>query len=503
MKAVGRLLSYTFGLIALILLIVGISTQDIAIMSIAAFCAWGMALLGAFSASQKNVIYIFFLFTFFLFLLSRVMVRWIQFHEVYAPFPIENMRMIYACLVVSCFGLAIGNASTRYHFVLRKRQSEACINDKSTPKSYGGAINLPLLGQISAAFSIVCGFATLIVVIERIIFWSITGSGDELRISFNSALPEIILRLSYVYIMVFCIYLATLPEKKKCMLIIIQYILISALRLLYGSRFEFLVGLMFIMIYFLMRDKLNVGCKETAKKWFGKKELFFTIVSIPLLIILVVFIQYYRTQNRFEFKGMFETLGEFFESQGTSINIIGYTDVYKDGFTQPKFLYLFDRTYTILTTNPISRVFTGRRSYQVNTVERALYGTSLAMSLYYQVNPASYLAGRGAGSSYVAEAWLGYGYVGLFLVNLILARIMKTLNDYKFKKFIPTVISLIYIQSLFIMPRSGFDAFIDDFVSITHFFAIFLIWVFYKIINDRNRKWRGNCVEIPESTSVN
>ena len=57
----------------------GLVHSSIGSLSVSAFLMWTAAMLGAFSKKDWNIIYIFFLFTFFLFLLSRTMVRWISY----------------------------------------------------------------------------------------------------------------------------------------------------------------------------------------------------------------------------------------------------------------------------------------------------------------------------------------------------------------------------------------------------------------------------------------
>lgn len=477
-KVIGKLISIVLCVLAIILFIVGLATQDIGILSLAAFGAWGMAFFSAMSEQESNYIYIFFLITFFIFLLSRVMVRWIESGELYKPFSTDVMTMIYTCYVVSLFGLLLGSKAK-----LRLGSKERGVRLFRSSTN----LNMTLIRQISGIFAVIAGFANIVVVLERIAFWGITGSTGDLRVSFSTSLPGFVLRISYVYVIMLCIYLATMPEKRKCLWLILQHLICGALKMVYGSRSDFILGLMFVLVYFLLRDKINEKNGIESGKWYGKKELVFTVVSIPLLIVLVVFIGYYRTSQGFHFSGFKDTLFSFFDSQGTTINVVGYTKVYEDGFTQPKFLYLFDRTYEFLTTNPISKIITRRNAYSSNTIERAKYGTSLGMTLYYQINPTSYLAGHGCGSSYLAEGWLGYGYIGLFIINFVLAQIIKKISEYDFSSFIPSVIILVYIQSLFAMPRAGFDTFVDDICSMTNIFGIFILWLVYKMIKQRSR----------------
>jgi len=476
-KSIWNIVSIMLAVAAGILFCEGMITEDIGAMSLAVFLAWGAVFLRAMSVRKRNSILIFFLLSFFVFLLSRVMVRWIQNQEIYQPFNKEIMMMIYGCLMASLAGLWLG-ANQRYSFTIASYGSRTASNTGNDSK-----IDLRLIRLIAIVFTIVSGFASMAVVLEQVVFWGISGSGGDLRVAFESTLPSFILRLSYIYVLMLSIYLATMPSKRGATLVFLQYLICSALKMVYGSRSDFVLGLMFIVVYFRIRDRLN---DSNGVQWFGKKELLFTITSIPLLVVLVVFVGYYRTHTTFEFSGMYDTLLDFFESQGGSIDVIGYTKIHGNKLEQPHFLYMFDKTYEFLSTNPLVRLFTGRSAYAANTVERALYGTSLGQSLYYLTNRVSYLAGFGFGSSYIAEIWIGFGYIGLFVWNFIIARILYKINNFQFKRFVPSVLILLFLQSLFFMPRAGFDGFVADFASVTHIVAIFVMWVIYKILKSRN-----------------
>lgn len=304
------------GFLAVITFAEGYFTTDIAMLSSAVFLAWGSLFLRTLGMRQRNVILIFFLLSFFVFLLSRVLVRWIQNQEVYQPFDPQTMVMMYSCIIASIAGMWLGS-NQKYHFKFGTLGERKVSYEMNTQK-----YDIKLIRSIALVFTLVAGFATLATVLEQVAFWGVTGSGGDLRVSFGSTLPGIILRLSYVYILMLCIYLATMPSKRATMLVFLQYLICSALKMVYGSRSDFILGLMFIVVYFTIRDRLK---DSDEPPWFGKKEMMFTIISIPLLVVLVVFIGYYRVHTTFEFSGIYDTFLDFFESQGGSIDILGYT----------------------------------------------------------------------------------------------------------------------------------------------------------------------------------
>lgn len=447
----------------------GLVYSDIGSLSVSAFLMWAAAMLGAFSKKDWNIIYIFFLFTFFLFLLARTMVRWVSYGEIYMPFRTETMTHIYVLIIVSLAGLIVGNY-VKLSFA-RKQNSEN--------QYYFNTDKMDALRKVSAPLVVLTGLAQLIVVLERAAFYQV-GFGGAMRVSFSSSLPTLVLRASYEYTLLFCIYLATMPRKKEALGFIFEYLAISAIKMVYGSRCDFILGLMFVLVYFIMRDRINIRYQLEDTEWLGRKEITITLVSIPILIILLTLIGTYRVGGSFQFTTFSDVLLDFFESQGTTINVLGYAYEYADKLPQPNFLYLFDDTYTFLVANPISSLFTGKHVYLVNTVERALKGTSLDQTLYYLINSESYLRGNGCGSSYVAETYLAFGYAGSFLFNIVLANVLNKINGYGYNSLWKNVLLLIFVLSIFFIPRAGFDDFVGEFASATHILVIMGVWMLYK-----------------------
>ena len=108
-----------------------------------------------------------------------------------------------------------------------------------------------------------------------------------MRVSFSSGLPSLLLSISYEYTLLFCIYLATMPKKREALGFIGQYLFIAAIKMVYGSRCDFILGLMFVLVYFVIRDRINEKYNLAETQWFGKREKTITLVSIPVLIIHV------------------------------------------------------------------------------------------------------------------------------------------------------------------------------------------------------------------------
>ncbi|MBR4731759.1 MAG: O-antigen polysaccharide polymerase Wzy family protein [Lachnospiraceae bacterium] len=478
-KILLKLIAFLLMLFAIIQFVSGYISNDFGLLCVSSFVAWSAALINSLGDKKVNRIYVLFLVSFFIFLLSRIMIRWINTREIYLPFDQDVMKTVYSLLFISTVGLFVGatiRVTPKRYNIIEAGISREHVDNKG-------------LQMATGFLTMVCGVAQIVVNVEKYFFWARIGgaAGGALRISFVSSLPAVISRISYVYILMLCIYLATLPPKKNVCFVLGEYLLICAVKMMYGSRGDFILGLMFAFIYFTIRDNQSEKCDNKTVKWIGRTERLFIVISIPILIILIVFISYYRIGTSFQFTSFRDTLNDFFESQGTTVDVLGYTKKYENSFPMPKQLYLFDNTYSFLATNPLSSVLFGHHAYKVNTIERALYGTSLDQTIYYLINPASYLMGRGCGSSYVAEAWLGYGFIGVFLINVFLGVVINLLNDYSFNKIFNNTVAFAFLQSLYFVPRAGFDEFVGDILSVTHIISLAVVWVAYKMVMQLRR----------------
>lgn len=396
------------------------------------------------------------------------------------PFSEDVMKCVYECLYLSVAGLLVG--SLRKGKRIKKQVSLVGRNSR---------IDRNLLGRIIKPMVYITGLTNLLVAIERVMYFMIYGEVGLLRIDFASSLPSLITYPSFMYNFLFCAYLATMPTKKKTTPVILLYLVVAAVKLAYGSRSDFIIGLLFIAMYYVVRDRIAKNAVDLVlkEKWISTKERIAMIAAIPAMMVLAVFIQAYRTGNTFDPASLLDIFLDFFSTQGVSIHIIGYGEQYIDELPQPNFIYLFGNTVSFLKTNPLSRLLFSTTTYAVNTRERAMFGSSFAQAISYLVNETSYLSGYGAGSSYVAEAYVGYGLVGVFIVNAVLARIIHWINSYQYQSYWGSVIVLLYIQSLFFMPRAGFDDFVGEFTSLSHLIVIFAIVFIYQTL----RKRRGDC----------
>lgn len=459
------LIALMSGIIAIAMYSVGMVGSELKLISISTMILFLSVFCTQLAKRERNLLLILFLITFFIFLQSRVFVRLVVDHEEYEYFRFSTMKSIYSQIFFSLMGLQVGS-------FLRIKSYE------SKAEFVESRYNVHALTFTAKIFTVVAWICQLLTVMEKVTFYTV-GFGGLLHTEFSSRLPSIVVSVSYLYIFSFCIFLATKPSKKECMPLFLMYIVLAATKLFYGSRGDFILGLMFAFVYFCIRDRIRA---EDEEKWVTRRIISLALISIPFLILLVVFVGVYRRGGSFSFVSFGNILHEFFDSQGISINVLGHVYEHKDDFPQPGFLYMFDSLYTFITTNPVSRLLFGTHRYGLNTVERAIYGTSLEQTISYIVAPTTYLNGSGMGTSYVAEVYLAGGYIGLFAFNLIFSIVLDKIRRYNYSKLVPSTLCLIFIESMFIIPRNSVDSFVGEFLSVLHLGAIVAMYVMYYLV---------------------
>src|SRR5690606_32891691 len=137
-------------------------------------------------------------------------------------------------------------------------------------------------------------------------------------------------------------------------------------------------------------------------KWFGRREAILGLITAPVLMIFLYLVNILRYGDTTSTDvTLFGGLIEFIYSQGTSINVIKQGVLYENEFPPDKY-YAFGTLIRFIQSNFISSLL-GVQGFSGNNVEHALYGSSFQHALSFIHMKSAYLAGRGMGSSYIAE----------------------------------------------------------------------------------------------------
>ncbi|WP_404334450.1 O-antigen polysaccharide polymerase Wzy family protein [Planococcus rifietoensis] len=460
-----------FMLLSIVLIISALNFEQLNIAYIAVLFIFIHNLIYATYNLEAKIIFLLFHFTFFTFLISRIILTLSQ-GMVYEPFSNNTTNLhIGLSLYLSLLGVYIGFEIITYFKKNIKKKVNTDNKNTKFNRDYTYKIR-----KISLVLMWIAFCAVLLREIETLIIMRET-SYTELRIAYNSSLPSILIRIANMYFLFFCIYLATLPSKREVFFPFIGFLALGVIVLLYGVRGDFVLNILFTVFYFYLRNHLY----SNNQKWFGKRETIILIVSIPIILFSMNYIGEIRYSNDYEVStDENEIIESFFYNQGVSVDIIGYVREYEESFPENG-VYSFDRTLHFLKNNAFSKAIFNTEEFRAHTLERAIYGNSLGQTLSYLVYPESYFRGVGMGSSYIAELYKDFGYSGLIILNIFYGVMMAIIVPHKTRNIWIITCSLLLIQGLFYAPRSSFDGFVSNIISFPNLAGILIVIVLSKI----------------------
>ncbi|WP_341873404.1 O-antigen polysaccharide polymerase Wzy family protein [Enterococcus gallinarum] len=416
---------------------------------------------------KKNILFFCFNITFFIFLIGRMVItEFFSYNEHlrgiagldFVSFDLVSNTL--TCIFVSLLSLFLG-------YILFNKIS--FMNKRNQLNKNNESLKLSSLLLFFVAVII-----RLYIVIEMRKA-SVTEGYFETFTTFHSSLPSIIQTFGNMYDVFLFSFLATFPKKKEVILPSFLYVLEGAIAASSGRRSVLILNILILAVYFLSRE----DNESETEVWFGMKEKFFSIVSVPILIILMTFIG--RIRSNFNsinsIKASQNSFFEFFYSQGISANLIGYTDIYRNDLPKGR-LWTFG-PFMEFIENSIVRPLQGLPPLSGQSLARAQNGFLFSQALPYLIMPTAYLQGYGYGSSFVAENYADLGLFGVFLGSLVYGGILLFLSkSLKRGNFVLIVISLSMARSILFAPRAAYFSFIVSTFSPSKIVAIILVYVF-------------------------
>ena len=296
-----------------------------------------------------------------------------------------------------------------------------------------------------------------------------TNGYTELYLTYKSSLPSIFIKFTNMYTLVFYIFLATLPSKKEAKWPFIIYLLLGSLSLLTGQRGEFVLNCILLVIYFFLRNMLNPN-----DLWIGKRGKLMLLISVPALCALMFIVMLIRGGKSASDYDLASLFIDFFFQQGSSMQVVGLVYDAQNVIPQYKF-YSFGEIIDNYYNNFIFHMLGIAKAYKSQTVEFAVEGHSLANFLTYTFQPERFLDGGGMGSSFIAEVWNDFGYIGLFVWSYMYGVILSKFYVWAHRNMWMLGLSFFMVVGIVYSPRASAISFISDILSPTNLLVIFLI----------------------------
>ena len=428
-----------------------------------ALLLWINAFLYSIDKLGKRSLLFVFLIAFFVFLMGREIVEQFFGYKV-EQFEINVNTHAWKCLVLSLATLWFS------YIVFEKRNDK--VDQISRIKETNSYIHENLLIEKIAFYLFVVSW--VFAVTSRIIvgkyvsstsYWDYyTGYSEYLS---GNIILYIISKLELVMPVALSLFMASIPSKKRFALPCIMYVFYLGLSILGGQRSTFMLGVMFLAFYFLFRQEIN-----PEEGWFKRKHIFIGVLLLPVLAYLLTAWSYWRGGVEAEGITVFNGFENFLYDQGVSLNAV--KNAYKFRAQIPRQVYSLE----FLHSGIWARIL-GITVYHGNTIEHALYGGSLTHSLGYTVLGTTYLAGVGTGSSYIAEVFFDFGYIGVILGNIIYSIVLANANRIGRKNNTYTVALRFYVVNQILWaPRASFTGFIGTVftpTTVAAFVAVFFL----------------------------
>lgn len=413
---------------------------------------WSMLFLYALDDYEKRILLIAFLITFFLFLLGAyVCYQYFDYEKGVVVFDTDIMQHIYRILTVSLISIWIGFSATNQYLKKYKR---------TKTNFYKCSNYLSIVRNVSKISFYLLYVPYLAVILEKITYKSVTGYSG-IYLNYSSSLPYLIRLMANMAPMMLFIFLAALPEKKECRIPILLYLLYLITTLGTGQRSDFVMGILLIIIYFFYRN----NTLHSKEKWITKKEILWIMALAPVLVIILTVYGQVRFGEEYTIESLKEAFLDVFASQGVSVSVIGYEEVYKYNIPENR-IYSLGGIIDFLKYNPISNVLFNFVEYTGQNAQRALKGNSMAHIISYFVLPFNYKLGRGLGSCYLAELFHDFSYIGIIVGNIIYGIVIRYCGQFNEQKLWVRYISLIVIQELLLAPRATADGFISGLLGL-------------------------------------
>jgi oligosaccharide repeat unit polymerase len=332
----------------------------------------------------------------------------------------------------------------------------------------------PIIRQLSVAVLLVSSIAFFYTLFQTVLI--VLKHGYLNSFTNTTRIPSSISRLSMFFIPAFAVFLATLPNKKQMKLPLAIYGLYMVTSIFTGRRNMLVTEALMLIIYFVMRDNLLERNKRVLKK---KTVVYMGIMGIAAMYLLQLF-AIVRAGITDANKNLGAMIVSFFDSQGASFRVVIQTvnniHLFNPSTSYQYLFYPFERfvhnnviTRSLFGLTPIIEV---QNDVFVKTTH------NYAHALTYAVDPERYLSGGGFGTSYVAEAYIAYGILGVILVSLMVGLIFRFFSSMLTRSWVAIACCLLAIKDFVYIPRSFAFIWVTDVFNITYlcfYGAIYLI----------------------------
>lgn len=390
----------------------------------------------ALSNFSRRLTYTLFLFSFFSFLLGRMTVDFLTTGKVGFRFDTNINLHILVSIFISLIFLQVGFEG--YERIIGRTKS---IDLEARNETY--IFRLRIYSLASFYISAICFLFMNLEQFEFVRQYSYISS----YYAYNSHIPKLIQILGSLYKISYFIFLATCPRKNKCILPISIFSILSMSILLTGNRSDFVINMAIQVVYVFWRQYRD------REIWISRIVVMLGIFMLPLVFAGLSYFVYLREGIDIGEKSVTAQFIRYFKTYGKTVDILGYGKKFEGFF--PRSFYSVGELIDYIRYNSFSKLLFGEREPNAHTIEYVMNKHSFAHVVTYLINSNSYLSGHGEGSSYIAELYHDFGYIGIAFGNMIYGILLCSLYKMSNKNPIKITLLLSTICAMFYSPRGS------------------------------------------------
>lgn len=459
---ISNILIYYFALLLGVLMLI-FPNYEISL----SFVFWIVLMVYCFRDIESRMLLMLFAFTVFVFGMTRIVIP-----EYYTNDFIQDSQRwsmsfgseVHNFIARTCFIALVG---ALFGFNIIRKKQDISINYNIDTHS----CQTLKIRKVSKFLYLLSSVLVIYSIYSRFSFVAIYGYMDS-YVDYSGNLPVLLNKFASTNALCLYLFLATLPSKHEAKPILFLFLIISLFSLLTGGRTNFVMNFITLLIYLVLRNKIT-----PKDPWLTRKGKIILLMCLPILVAMMFVVMLIRGDDEINNTNLFDMIINSIYQQGSIIEVLGVS--YEEVEHIPHRFWSFGRIIDSYENNFIFQILGIGQEFKANTSDFAINGHSLANYLTYTYQNKRFLAGGGMGSSFIAEAWLDFGYFGVVVFSFIYGVILS-----KFYMLIKNVwmfaLTFYMVNAIIYAPRAGACDFISDILSPTYLLLMIFIYYYTK-----------------------
>lgn len=454
-------------LLGIIVTVVGVCSKNLDVMSAGILIIWIGNMIFCLEEFQKRFFFFLFQCTFFTFLLGRIVVSYLRGQKWWTEIgqAYENNCFAVVAIAISLVSLYLGAVITEYFWNRKKTVNFERNESKIEYRKNLQAIALCVFLVTFIFFCIQEG--------EKL-FYVWDKSYVEYYTGFHQQFPFWVYTIASFMKYSLCLYLATLPSKKRSFIPLVMYVISNIPSLLIGMRNPIVLSILFALSYYVLRNIL-----DNKEKWFGRLEKICIAITIPVGVVFLAAYSYIRSDQALKTINPFSLFTEFFYGQGVTLNVLTRGYGYRLNLPEREFRnYTFGGIIDYIVHGNVGQLLFGTEALpEGNCWTNGRISNNLSHNLSYVIMKEDYLNGRGLGSSYILENYIDFGYLGVAIFSLILGYLLIWFIRGIGKNCLLNTIILVSLTEIFYIPRAEATGWLTFIVTLQFWACIIACYV--------------------------